>query len=165
MTPARREQILTLGVIIALFGVLLWPERGYVPIWDGHVYANCVVDAATRNGFDLNALRCAGHPSYGWAAILALSQLAAPGDAADRERMPARPDDRRAERDHAEHRERERQGVREREGAEQGQQGEESCPEREHADGEERVLRSRDDVGEAAPQIRGDHGVPRRREQ
>jgi hypothetical protein len=81
MTLIRREQILTFGMIVALFGVLLWPERGYVPIWDGHVYANCVVDAATMRGFDLDALRCAGHPSYGWTAILALSQLSAPGDA------------------------------------------------------------------------------------
>ena len=82
MTAERRETVLTFGVIVALLGMLLWPERGYVPIWDGNVYANCVVDAATMHGFDLNSLRCAGHPSYGWAAILTLSQLSSPGDTA-----------------------------------------------------------------------------------
>lgn len=81
MTMARREQLLTFGVIIALFVVLLLPERGYLPLWDGHVYANCVVDAATMHGFDLDALRCAGHPSYGWTALLALSQLSSAGSA------------------------------------------------------------------------------------
>ncbi len=81
MTSEKREQLLTFGLIVALLGALLWPERGYVPIWDGHVYANCVVDAATMVGFDFNALRCAEHPTYGWTAILALSQLSSPGDA------------------------------------------------------------------------------------
>ena len=82
MTAQRRETVLTFGVIVVLFGILLWPERGYVPLWDGHVYANCLVDAATMHGFALNSLRCAGHPSYGWAAILTLSQLSSPGDSA-----------------------------------------------------------------------------------
>jgi len=80
MTAERRETVLTFGVIVALLGMLLWPERGYVPIWDGNVYANCIVDAATMHGFDLNSLRCARHPTYGWAAILTLSQLSSPGD-------------------------------------------------------------------------------------
>lgn len=80
MTAERRETVLTFGVIVALLGMLLWPERGYVPIWDGNVYANCIVDAATTHGFDLNSLRCARHPTYGWAAILTLSQLSSPGD-------------------------------------------------------------------------------------
>lgn len=81
MTQERRERILTFGIILIAFILLLWPERGYVPIWDGRVYANCAVDAATQEQFSWSSLRCAGHPSYGWTALMALSQLATPGDA------------------------------------------------------------------------------------
>jgi hypothetical protein len=81
MSLERREQLLTFGLILAAFVILLWPERGYVPIWDGRVYANCAVDAATSVAFSLRDLRCAGHPSYGWTALMATSQLLTPGDA------------------------------------------------------------------------------------
>jgi hypothetical protein len=43
------------------------------------VYANCVVDAAAK-GFSFESLRCAGHPSQGWALLLAASQVVALGD-------------------------------------------------------------------------------------
>lgn len=58
---------------------ILWPERSYVPIWDGRVYADCAVNAAQR-GLSMQSLRCAGHPSQGYAVFLALSQLVRLGD-------------------------------------------------------------------------------------
>jgi hypothetical protein len=54
------------------------PELGYVPLWDGRVYANCVMDAAA-SGLTMESLRCANHPSQGWAFVLALPQIIVPG--------------------------------------------------------------------------------------
>ena len=61
------------------FVALLVPALGYVPIWDGHVYATCAVQAAGA-GLSFESLRCAGHPSQGYALLLALGQLLRPGD-------------------------------------------------------------------------------------
>ncbi len=68
--PSLRSPV-WLGV--AAMAALLWPHRGYVPIWDGRVYAECVLDAAAR-GLSMETLRCAGHPSQGWALVMALPQ-------------------------------------------------------------------------------------------
>lgn len=65
--------------IAMLFLAVLWPFRNYVPIWDGRVYADCVIHAAEQ-GLSLASLRCASHPSQGYAFFLAASQLGAPGD-------------------------------------------------------------------------------------
>ncbi len=65
--------------VAALLVLLLWPERGYVAIWDGHVYLTCVVDAAAH-GITLDALRCGEHPSQLYMGLLALSQLPEPGN-------------------------------------------------------------------------------------
>ena len=62
----------------ALLVMLVWPERSFVPIWDGNVYVQCVVDAA-RSGLDLHSLRCGGHHSQLYMGLLALSQVAFPG--------------------------------------------------------------------------------------
>lgn len=68
------------GIIpAALVLALVWPERGFVPIWDGRVYFDCVVEAA-RSGFSVSALRCGGHHSQLTMAWLALSQLGDPGN-------------------------------------------------------------------------------------
>ncbi len=82
MTADAQERLrrrLAFAAIATVVIVLVWPERGYVPIWDGRVYANCLVDAAAR-GFSLESLRCAGHPSQGWALLLAAPQVLALGD-------------------------------------------------------------------------------------
>ena len=63
----------------ALVLALVWPEHGFVPIWDGRVYFDCVVDAA-RSGWSVSALRCGGHHSQLTMAWLALSQLGDPGN-------------------------------------------------------------------------------------
>ncbi len=79
MTQERRERLLAFGGITAAFFAILWPEFGYVPIWDGRVYANCAIGAAA-NGLSFESLRCAGHPSQGYAMFLAFSQLVRLGD-------------------------------------------------------------------------------------
>lgn len=68
----------------ALFAaVALWTRRGYVPIWDGRVYADCIVRAARApNAWAAltdGALRCAEHPSHAYVAIQALTQRLDPG--------------------------------------------------------------------------------------
>jgi hypothetical protein len=68
------------GVIpAALLVFLVWPERTFVPIWDGNVYLQCVVDAAT-SGLNIHSLRCGGHQSQLYMGLLALTQLARPGN-------------------------------------------------------------------------------------
>ena len=79
MTAERRERAIAFAAIGVLFCLVLFPEFGYVPIWDGRVYANCVIEAAA-SGLSLETLRCAGHPSQAYAAILALSQVVRLGD-------------------------------------------------------------------------------------
>ncbi len=79
MSADRRERLLAFAFIAATFMLVLAPERGYVPIWDGRVYANCAVEAAA-NGLSIESLRCAGHPSQGYAFFLAFSQSIRLGD-------------------------------------------------------------------------------------
>jgi len=68
------------GVIpAALLVMLVWPERAFVPIWDGNVYMQCVVDAAT-SGLGVHSLRCGGHQSQLYMGLLALTQLPRPGN-------------------------------------------------------------------------------------
>lgn len=67
------------GVVpAALLVILVWPERAFVPIWDGNVYMQCVVDAA-RTGLNVHSLRCGGHQSQLYMGLLALTQVAFPG--------------------------------------------------------------------------------------
>jgi hypothetical protein len=67
------------AAIALVFLAMLWPERSYVPIWDGRVYADCVIGAA-RSGLSFESLRCARHPTQAWAAVLAIPQLLRLGD-------------------------------------------------------------------------------------
>ena len=64
-----------------LLGALVWPERGFVPIWDGHVYLQCVVDAAQK-GLSIHSLRCGGHHAQLYMGLLALAARAVPGSMA-----------------------------------------------------------------------------------
>ena len=79
MTRERRERLFAFGLTAAAFAFVLFPLFGYVPIWDGRVYANCAVEAAA-SGITFESLRCAGHPSQGYAFFLAASQLVRLGD-------------------------------------------------------------------------------------
>ena len=73
------KRALPLAAIVAVFCLMLVPQFGYVPVWDGRVYADCAIGAAA-NGLSFESLRCAGHPSQGYAVFLALSQLIRLGD-------------------------------------------------------------------------------------
>ena len=77
--PFTRERAIAVGITVVAMTLMLWPHLGYVPLWDGRVYANCVMDAAF-SGLSVESLRCAGHPSQGWALVLALPQLVDPGN-------------------------------------------------------------------------------------
>ena len=79
MNTYQRERLAFFTMIAAVFVIVLAPELGYVPLWDGFVYARCAIDAAS-SGITVESLRCAGHPSQGYAFFLALSQLARPGN-------------------------------------------------------------------------------------
>lgn len=52
---------------------------GYVPIWDGRIYADCVIDAALAPPWELSRLACAGHPTHAWAILHAFAQRLSPG--------------------------------------------------------------------------------------
>ncbi|HVT41055.1 MAG TPA: hypothetical protein VHE78_18610 [Gemmatimonadaceae bacterium] len=62
----------------ALLVALVWPERHFVPMWDGNVYLQCVIDAA-QQGLSAHSLRCGGHHSQLYMGLLALAERAAPG--------------------------------------------------------------------------------------
>lgn len=79
--PFGRDRAIAIMVAAALMGTMILPELGYVPLWDGRVYANCVIEAAF-GGITMESLRCAGHPSQAWAALLAIPQAFAPGSVA-----------------------------------------------------------------------------------
>jgi hypothetical protein len=69
------------GVLAAaavLVTMLLASRASYSPMWDGRIYAECVVNAAS-GPFSVDALRCAGHASYAYVALASLVQRAAPG--------------------------------------------------------------------------------------
>ena len=80
-TPATipRARLAAFACIGLVFLAILWPERAYVPIWDGQVYASCVIDAA-RAGLSFESLRCARHPTQAWAVVLAVPQFLRIGD-------------------------------------------------------------------------------------
>jgi Predicted membrane protein (DUF2079). len=57
--------------------LMLWSRRDYVPVWDGRIYADCVIDAS-QHLLDVGGYRCAGHISQSYVALLALAETAAP---------------------------------------------------------------------------------------
>ncbi len=81
MSALTRGSWIAFAVAAALLAAMVIPELNYVPLWDGRVYANCVMDAA-HNGLSMESLRCANHPSQGWGFVLAVPQLLAPGSVA-----------------------------------------------------------------------------------
>jgi len=79
--PFGRERVGAIAIAAMAMVVMIVPNLDYVPLWDGRVYANCVMEAAF-SGITAESLRCAGHPSQGWALVLAIPQLFAPGSVA-----------------------------------------------------------------------------------
>src|SRR5689334_16846328 len=65
-----------LAVVVAL--ALLASRLDYVPLWDGRIYADCVVDAALAS-LRPSALRCAEHVSHSYMAFAGAIQRPSPG--------------------------------------------------------------------------------------
>ena len=84
MTVERRERLAAFAVTAVAFLTILRPELQYVPVWDGRVYADCAIAAASNGiaGLSMESLRCGGHPSQGYIVFLAASQLLRFGDIA-----------------------------------------------------------------------------------
>ncbi len=66
-----------LALALVWTALQLLAQLDYVPIWDGRIYADCVVRAA--RAFSPGALRCAEHPSHVYVGLLAGVQRLAPG--------------------------------------------------------------------------------------
>jgi hypothetical protein len=49
--------------------LLLWSDRGVVPMFDGWSFARCALDVPAIS------VRCEGHPSSGWGVVMGLSKL------------------------------------------------------------------------------------------
>jgi len=79
VTLLRRWRGVLFVIPAALLVMIVWPQRAFVPIWDGNVYMQCVVNAAA-NGLNVHSLRCGGHQSQLYMGLLALTQLASPGN-------------------------------------------------------------------------------------
>lgn len=69
----RAPAALLLAACAAWSARLLWGSRGYVPMWDARIYAECAVSAAEQP-LGLAALRCGGHPSHAYIGVLSLVQ-------------------------------------------------------------------------------------------
>ena len=44
--PFTRDRVIAVAVATVILAVMIVPRLGYVPVWDGRVYTNCVLDAA-----------------------------------------------------------------------------------------------------------------------
>jgi hypothetical protein len=75
MTMRLREPWLV--AIAAAFAALLLTRADFVPLFDGRIYANCIVDAALAHLSPFN-LQCAGHPDYAFMLFMSVPQLLAP---------------------------------------------------------------------------------------
>jgi hypothetical protein len=69
--------VLPVASIAAIFVGLLLSRADFVPIFDGRIYADCVVDAA-QSHLAPSKLQCAGHPDYAFMLLTALPQLVRP---------------------------------------------------------------------------------------
>jgi hypothetical protein len=69
--------MLILATAAACAGALVWSRANYVPMWDGRIYADCFIDAATQP-FRIEAYRCANHVSHAYTAIVSLAQRMSP---------------------------------------------------------------------------------------
>ena len=77
-TRVRSAAALVLLAAAAVVAWLLTSRVGYVPMWDGFVYAEAIADAVAWPP-SLGALRLAGHASQAYAAVAVAFQALAPG--------------------------------------------------------------------------------------
>ena len=74
--PRALPWLLLLAAALVSAG-FLWSRRGYVPIFDGRIYADCVARVASDLGY-FAQYRCAGHIAESYVAILALAARLVP---------------------------------------------------------------------------------------
>jgi hypothetical protein len=67
--------VLGAATLVAL--ALMVPRAGFVPLWDGGYYAECVIDAV-QNGLRPYWLRCAGHSSHVYVLLAGVARWLAP---------------------------------------------------------------------------------------
>src|SRR5439155_7694427 len=80
--PGLRHEWGASAIVIVATGMvayatIVFQHVDYVPLWDGHIYANCALDAAER--WSVGALGCADHSTHGYILWLALASRLAPG--------------------------------------------------------------------------------------
>src|SRR5512143_4086977 len=75
-TATDRSSFLVVSGAALVACALLVSRIGYVPIWDGRIYAACIAAAADHLSAD--SLRCAGHASQAYALLAAVVQKLAP---------------------------------------------------------------------------------------
>ena len=71
----RASPLVVSGAALAACALLV-SRIGYVPIWDGRIYAACI--AAAADHLSAESLRCAGHASQAYALLAAVVQKLAP---------------------------------------------------------------------------------------
>lgn len=79
-TRTRWVPTIVLFAAAAVSARLLWSRRGYVPIFDGRIYADCIERVAQHPG-DIPGYRCASHIAESYVAILALAARLRPDSA------------------------------------------------------------------------------------
>src|SRR4029078_11771911 len=67
-----------LGTMLTVTLALLASRASYIPIWDGRIYAECIVDAGERH-LALSTLRCVDHISHAYMLFAGAIQMLSPG--------------------------------------------------------------------------------------
>jgi len=73
----QRPAVLVLGAATLVTLALVAAHADFVPLWDGRLYADCVIDAV-KNGMRPYWLRCAGHPSHAYVLLAGFARWLAP---------------------------------------------------------------------------------------
>jgi hypothetical protein len=74
----RAAPAVIVGVAVAVSLMMLASRADYIPMWDGRIYADCIIDAAQQR-LSWSSLRCADHISYAYMVYAGALQLLSPG--------------------------------------------------------------------------------------
>ena len=75
LSPRAGQAFLAAVLVVTLS--LLASRASTVPVWDGRIYADCIVDAALRH-LEASTLRCGGHRSVAYMLYAGVIQMLAP---------------------------------------------------------------------------------------
>jgi hypothetical protein len=67
-----------LGAMLVTTVALLTSRAGFIPTWDGRIYAECIVDAGQQH-LALSTLRCVEHISHAYMLFAGAIQMLSPG--------------------------------------------------------------------------------------